>query len=113
MSAGIPAGRNDARSPAPSSSQNTSGCRIAPVTRLRWRMKRAISRHHKVPTCKATSTIASLLRWLGFGDESMARKMHEDVFQRRLAERDRFDFVAKRIDHVADDFVSAWPFDPE
>src|SRR5581483_11294748 len=107
MPSGIPAGRNDALSPAPSKSQNTSGCRIAPVTRLRWRTKRAISRHHSVPACSAIDPIASslLCRRLRIDYEAMAGEMDEYVLEGRLAERQRIDLVAKPVYKVADDFM--------
>src|SRR5215469_6887905 len=47
------------------------------------------------------------------GEKAMAGKMDENVLERRLTQRDRFNLVRKGIHDLADDFMSARPFDPE
>src|SRR5215467_51212 len=103
--------------PPPRSTQKTRGCARALPQRLRWRKKRAISRHHRVSTARAAlrsawDVLSSRLCILPAFPETMASEVNKHVFQRRLTKGDGMNLGRKGFHHIAHERMAMHHLDP-
>src|SRR5262245_20855131 len=115
--AGASAGRKEACMPPPSSTQKISGCARALPQRLRCRMKRVISRHHKVSTAsaarrRAPDCLSSRLGMARTLPKTMAGQFNKHVFQSRLAKGDRLNGWGKGFHYIAHERMTMGHLNP-